>query len=347
MSGTVSKGPIQMRIGEFDLKEKVLVVAEIGNNHEGNFNLAKDLVRKAAECGVNAVKFQTFKTEHYVSRSEVARFNQLKSFELSHSQFEELSRLTHSLDLLFISTPFDLVSAVFLETMVDAYKIASGDNNFYPLIGRVAQTGKPLIISTGSSDAGDVGKIVSFVRERLPGQDVSRKLAILHCVSSYPVALEQANLRSIQYLRESFDCAVGYSDHTMGVEASVMAVALGAQIIEKHFTLNKQFSNFRDHQLSADPDEMRELVQRIRIAESMLGVSMKIIQPCEESAIGTTRRSIVAGADLAQGHRIIWSDLTWIRPAGGLSPGEEHVLLGKVLKRSVRFGEQLRMSDVE
>ena len=336
-----------MRIGDFDLEKKVLVVAEIGNNHEGNFAIAKELVRKAAECGVDAVKFQTFKTEHYVSSSDAARFARLKSFELSYSQFEELSRLARSLGLLFMSTPFDLTSADFLDTIVDAFKIASGDNNYYPLIAQVVRTGRPVIISSGASDFQQVARTVEFVM-RQPAEDgVAGRFAILHCVSGYPTPLDQANLRAIQVLADHFDYTVGYSDHTIGVMAALLAVALGARIIEKHFTLDKNFSDFRDHQLSADPAEMRELVRQVRVSSSMLGERNKVIQPCEEAVASAIRRSIVAGADLPAGHRITWSDLTWIRPASGLAPGEEQILVNRVLKRNVRFGEQLRASDVE
>ena len=151
----------------------------------------------------------------------------------------------------------------------------------------------------------------------------------------------------IQVLSGQLKIPVGYSDHTEGVDAAPIAVSLGACIIEKHFTLDKHFSEFRDHQISADPREMRELVQRIRKTSLMLGMAEKTIQPSEVSAVQAIRRSIVAGADLPQGHRLAWPDLTWIRPAGGLAPGEEGVLVGKVLRRNVQFGEPLGVSDVE
>lgn len=338
---------MKMRISRYDVKEKVLIVAEIGNNHEGNFELAQRLVREAAACGVDAVKFQTFRTEHVVGRLDEERFRRLQSFELGYTQFGELSELAHSLGLLFLSTPLDLASAEFLSSIVDCYKIASGDNNFYPLISRVAQTGKPLIISSGLSDVAQVARTVAFVRKEWEASNLVGELAILHCVTSYPVAPEEANLRAIQFLGERFDVPVGYSDHTVGIDAALLAVALGARIIEKHFTLDKNFSDFRDHRLSAEPAEMADLVRRIRMAALMLGAREKVIQPCEKAVVQTVRRSIVASADLPRGHRLTWSDLTWIRPGGGLAPGEEHLLVGKLLKHSVGFGELLRPSDVE
>jgi N,N'-diacetyllegionaminate synthase len=336
-----------MQIANFNLEEKVLVVAEIGNNHEGNFEVAKELVRKAAECGVDAVKFQTFQTEHYVSRSDVERFRRLKSFELSYEQFAELARLARTLNLLFFSTPFDLASAEFLESVVDAYKIASGDNNFYPLIAYAAHTGKPMIISTGASDFQQVLRTVNFVKQLWAENQIAGQLAMLHCVSSYPVPIEQANLRAIQFMAERLDCPVGYSDHTAGSDAAVVAVAFGARIIEKHFTLDCRYSDFRDHQLSADPAAMRQLVERVRAASLMLGEYAKQIQPCEESAVSAIRRGVVAGADLPAGHTIASSDLTWVRPVGPLAPGEEQVLIGKTLNHSVQFGDRLSARDVE
>lgn len=336
-----------MRIGEFDLEKKVLIVAEIGNNHEGNFNLAEDLVRKAAECGVDAVKFQTFRTERLVAPSDGRRFQQLKSFELSYAQFMELSRLAHSLGLLFISTPLDLKSAEFLEGLVDAYKIASGDNNFYPLIAQVVKTGKPVMISSGASDYAQVDRTVAFVKDQWGGQPTECPLAILHCVSSYPVPLDEANLGAIGFLSRKLDVPVGYSDHTLGLDASLAAVAVGARIIEKHFTLDKNFSQFRDHQLSADPVEMQELVSRVRAVTSMLGSGEKVLQPCEEASAHIIRRSIAAASDLPRGHRLEWSDLMWVRPGDGLAPGEERLLIGRELKRDVRLGEKLLVTDIK
>ncbi len=336
-----------MRIGEIDLNEGVLIVAEIGNNHEWNFATAKKLVREAAACGAGAVKFQTFRIEHYVSRSDEAVYQRLKRFELGTAQFEELANLSHSLGLLFISTPFDLGSAALLEPLVDAYKIASGDNNFYPLIERVCRTGKPIILSSGLSDLQVIKRSKAFIEEQWRKDGIRQDLAVLHCVSSYPVPPGQANLAAIGTLARELECTVGYSDHTIGIRACVVAAALGARIIEKHFTLEKRYSDFRDHQLSADPVKMAGLVGQVAEVRVLLGTGEKIVQPCEAVTVAAIRRSIVAGRDLAKGHVLAGSDLTWIRPAGGLPPGEEHLLIGKVLNHSVRFGEQLLPSDVE
>jgi len=336
-----------MKIGGFNLTQKVLVVAELGNNHEGDFATAQKLVGEAGACGVGAVKFQVFRTRHFVSAGDRARYDRLSSFELSYEQFEELHRLAKSLGLLFIATPLDLESAAFLEGIVDAYKIASGDNNFYPLIERVCRTGRPIILSSGLTDIDGIRKSKAFIEERWRTFGIRQNLAILHCVSSYPVPPEQANLGAIPMLIRELECTVGYSDHTLGIQACVIAAALGARIIEKHFTLDRQYSDFRDHQLSADPTEMAGLVRQIAEVGVFLGTGEKIVQAAEAESARLARRSIVAGADLPAGHRVRWEDVTWIRPATGLPPGEEARIVGKRLRRAVAFGEPILPADVE
>lgn len=336
-----------MIIGDINTENKVLIIAEIGNNHEGNMDNAIRLVHEAAACGVDAVKFQTFKTEKFVSITDTARFERLKSFELTYSQFSQLSQLAHSLGMLFISTPLDLESAQFLDSIIDAYKIASGDNNFFHLLDEVTKTGKPVIISTGASDPELIFNAVSALEKGWEKYHKRSDLAILHCVSCYPAPENQVNLQIISYLADKYQYSIGYSDHTKGIEASVLAVACGARIIEKHFTLDNSFSSFRDHQLSADPKDMSELVRRIRSASVLIGSKDKKVQPCESELNIAIRRSIVAGIGMEMGHSIGFSDLMWIRPGDGLAPGNEYKLLGKRLKRSVKFGEPLHESDVE
>lgn len=335
-----------MKLGGLDSLKRPIVIAEIGNNHEGQIDVAEQLVREAARCKADAVKFQTFRTDHYVSRHDEARYKRLKSFELTAAQFGDLGRLARSLGLLFLSTPFDLASVDILEPLVDAFKISSGDINFYPLIDRVTSTGKPVILSTGASNLSLVKKTVDFVRERQSRANGDEPLAVLHCVSSYPVPLEQANLRALTTLKSQLRCTIGYSDHTIGIQAVLAAVVLGAEVIEKHFTLDKHFSDFRDHTISADPLEMAELVRQIPLIQMLLGSGEKVIQSCELASEAAIRRSIVAGKDLLRGHRLDWNDLTWIRPAGGLAPGEEGTVIGKALKHDVTFGERLEAGDV-
>lgn len=326
----------------------VLVIAEIGNNHEGNMDIASRLVHEAAECDLDGVKFQTYKTELFVNPADKERYQRMKSFELSYSQFTELADLAHSLGLLFISTPLDLESARFLNSIVDAFKIASGDNDFFPLIDEVVRTGKPVILSTGASQLDLIDRTVTYIDESCKKNQNHTDLAILHCVSCYPVPEEQAALQAIKSLSDLYkDYTVGYSDHTIGIEAAVASVATGARIVEKHFTLDKNFSTFRDHQLSADPREMREMMQRVRLISRMMGSGDKTLQPCETTMNPLIRRSIAARTDLRAGHRICWDDLMWIRPSSGIRPGKELTIIGKKLKHEMKRGDFFSLECLE
>jgi len=336
-----------MRIGAIDVRDTVLVVAEIGNNHEGDFGVAKELVARAAESGAQAVKFQTFQTRYFVSRRDAARFARLSGFELSYPQFAELAARARACGLAFISTPLDLESARFLEGIVDAYKVASGDNDVYPLLECIARTGKPVIISSGMSELAGVHAAKRTVEAVWRSAGIAQELAVLHCVSSYPAPPDEVNLAVLPLLARELGCVIGYSDHTQGIEASVLAVALGARIIEKHFTLDKHYSDFRDHQLSADPPELARLVAAIERARILLGRPEKRVQPSEEATAKVARRSIAAVRDLAAGHTMALDDLMWIRPPGGLRPGEEARLIGRRLRRAVAAGDQILASDVE
>lgn len=337
-----------MRLGQASTDDRPLVVAEIGNNHEGRFDVAERLVREAANAGVDAVKFQTFKTHLFTAPVDPARIARLEGFELGYERFAELGRLARSLGIGFFSTPLDLESARFLAPRVDAFKIASGDNDFVQLLDFACESGKPVIVSTGMTDLAGVATIEervgrSWARHGVEGAE----LALLHCVSAYPVPVEQANVAAVATLRARFPRAiVGYSDHTTGLDACLLAVALGARIVEKHFTLDKHFSDFRDHQLSADPAEMRELVRRVAEASSLLGDGAKRVMPCEAPVAAVARRSVSAARDLAAGHVLSADDLVCLRPAGGIEPERLGSLVGKTSTRALARGEQLRETDV-
>lgn len=328
-----------MRVGSFDTASQVLIVAEIGNNHEGSVEAAHELVERAADAGADAVKFQTFRTDAFVSPADEARYARMRRFELSPDEFGDLARHAHDRSLLFLTTPLDLESVGALLPVVDAFKVASGDIDFFPLLDALAAAGKPVVISTGQSELDEVDRAV----EALGGA-----VGILQCVSSYPAPDREMNLLAVGVLAERFPaCTIGYSDHTTGLDAAPLAVACGARIVEKHFTLDKGYSDFRDHALSADPDDLRELVRRVRAAETLLGARRKEIQPSEYEARHALRRSIAAVGDLDAGHVLGVGDLVWTRPADGLRPGEEGLLLGRRLRRAVAAGEHLRADDVD
>ncbi len=274
-----------MRSATSTLASASLVVAEIGNNHEGDADVARELVERAADAGADAVKLQTFEPERFVRPREPERAcSSSRGFQLPRGRGHERSPSWRaSSGWPFISTPLDLGALELLEPLVDAYKIASGDNDFLPLLERVADTGQPIMISTGLAELPEIEAAVDVaegalarardragagrpaLRQRLPGQPP-----------------RQSNLAAIAALREALGCTVGYSDHTLGIEACVAAAALGARIIEKHFTLDHDFSDFRDHQLSADPGELRELVDRVAdppAAKALLGAGRSRARP--------------------------------------------------------------------
>ena len=329
-----------MRLGSADTEKQVAVVAELGNNHEGDMAVARELVERAAECGVHAVKLQAIEPRLLVRPQETARIEQLERYRLDPDQFAELADLARSLGLGFSCTPFHLDAVDWLEPLVDAFKIASGDNDVLPLIESCARTGNPVIVSLGMSGAAEGRRARDVVHA------AGAEFAALHCVSAYPAPPEAAHLATIPWLIGELDCTVGYSDHTLGIEACVAAAALGARILEKHFTLDHEFSDFRDHQLSAEPAEMSELVRRVALAGSLVGAPADGMLPEEEAVAAAARRSICAAGDLEQGHVLEPGDLTCLRPAEGMSPGREHELVGRALRRPVTFGEPLSPDDV-
>lgn len=326
-----------MKIEAFDTDERVFVVAEIGNNHEGDFALAQEMIGRAAEAGVDAVKFQTFKPENYVSVNDPERLDRLRSFAFDYPQFRVLSNLAAQSEVLFFSTPFDIESACFLDALQPVFKISSGDNTFLPLIDTVAGFGKPTILSTGLVGLDYLESVQRRWAEKKSG---NAELALLHCVSSYPVPVENANLRAIATMRARFPATtIGYSDHTIGIEAAILSVALGARIVEKHFTIDHDYSDFRDHKLSADPAEMRTLVDRIRHTELLLGSGEKEPRPSEDALRTAVRRSIGAIRSLPGGTTLSLDDLTWLRPGDGIPPGNESEVVGRVLEHPLQKGE--------
>jgi len=335
-----------MIIEQLDTDQNVLVIAEIGNNHEGSLALAERMICLAAEAGAGAVKFQTIVPDRLVSVSQTNRIEELKRFSLSYGDFEKLAKIAEREKIIFLSTPFDIESARFLEPLVPAFKIASSDNKFLPLIAEIAGTGKPIVLSTGLASMEDIFDIRDYVYEIWNKKGIQQEMAVLHCVSCYPTPVSDANLLAIRSL-EKLDVTVGYSDHTLGIDAAILSVALGARIIEKHFTVDKNYSDFRDHRLSADPAELALLVRKVKDATILLGKAGKHIADCEAGDVEVIRRSIVAKDFIEKGTVIRWDHLNWVRPGHGLSPGNEDELLGKRLKYNKKPGEMILPEHVE
>lgn len=330
-------------IDSFDIDRNVFVIAEIGNNHEGDVALAEEMVGLAAQAGAHAVKFQSIRPDELVSPQQTDRIEQLSRYQLSSEDHQRLADLAKQEGVTFLSTPFYLDAIEMLNPLVPAFKIASGDNNFQPLLEKVAESGKPILLSCGIADQNDVSAAQRVILNKWQENDICSFLVLMHCVSSYPTAPADADLAAIKRLQEIADL-VGYSDHTLGVDAAVIAAGLGACVIEKHFTIDKNYSAFRDHQLSADPRELKELCERVALASEMVQPSGSLRD--SGSNEHAARRSIAARRDLPAGRVIGRDDITWLRPGGGFAPDEEDAVLGRTLERAVRAGDMFRPADL-
>lgn len=335
-----------MKIKNFDLKKKVFIIAEIGNNHEGSFKIAKKLILLAAKAGADAVKFQTYKTENFIRKEDAKRFKQLKKFELTYEQFKKLKKFAHQNKMRFISTPLDIESANFLIKNTDVIKIASGDNNFFPLIENILNSKKSIIISTGMTNFTQIKKMLRIIFKIIGKKNAKKRIGLLHCVTNYPVENSFANLKSIKFLKDKLDLTIGYSDHTIGPEASMAAVGLGARIIEKHFTIDKKFSKFRDHALSADYLDLRNMIISIRKIEKQLGSYNKEIQKSEKKMIKMVRRSGYLKRNMALNEKLKIKDINFFRPA--LTENFLHLykIIGMKLRRKSRSNQILKLKDL-
>lgn len=330
-------------------KKKVFLIAEAGNNHEGDFKVAKKLISEAKKSGADAVKFQTFVPELFVSTQEKKRFNKLKKFRLSFEEFKKLSEYARSKKIIFFSTPLDSKSASFLNTIQNIFKIASSDSNYTILLNQISGFNKDIILSTGMTDINTVKKSKKLIFNNWKKTKKIKKnnLCLMHCVSSYPVPPNEANLNAIKTLIKNFgDCIIGYSDHTIGNQASLAAVTLGAKVIEKHFTLSKTFSKFRDHKLSATPEEFKKLANDIRILENMLGSGEKKIQNSEKIAFNYMRRSAVASKIIYKNKKIKSSDIKWIRTKGGLKINFLNKIINKKTRKMIRKEDKINLKYI-
>ena len=330
--------------------KKVYVIAEAGVNHNGDFELAQKLIEAAKAAKADAVKFQTFKTENILTRSasmadyqkenlgfEKTQFQMIKSLELSRTQFIELKAKAESVGIDFLSTPDDEDSLDFLVDDMDLpmIKIGSGEVTNLPFLRQIAAKQKPLILSTGMSTLGEVERAVHTIR-----QINIQELILLHCTTNYPCPPQEVNLRAMRTLQKAFNVRVGYSDHTVGCEVSVAAVAIGAEIIEKHLTLDKNMEG-PDHKASLEPHEFAEMVNQIRSIEMALGNGVKWPNPSEEKIKTKIRRRVVAARDLREGSTLKMGDLSFKRADNGIFVDHADELVGKILKKSLEMDESI------
>ena len=326
---------------------RTFIIAEAGVNHNGDMRLARRLVTAASRAGADAVKFQTFRAEQLVSvfapkadyqrRTTDAResqFAMIKQLELGWNDHRRLLQYAVSRGIRFLSTPFDEESADLLERLgVSLFKIPSGEITNHPFLRHVARKRKPMIVSTGMSSLAEVGAAVNVIRSA-----GNRRITLLQCVTAYPAPMRDVNLRAMETMRRAFGLDVGYSDHTTGIEAPIAAVALGASVIEKHFTIDRALPG-PDHKASLEPAELAAMVSAIRNVELALGDGVKRMMPCERRNARVARKSLVAAVPIARGEPFTRHNVARKRPGTGISPARLGSVIGRRARRSFRKDE--------
>lgn len=290
------------------ISKKPYIIAEIGNNHEGNFNNATRLIEAAKKSGANAAKFQTFIPELYHTQLDEDRMEALKRFQLSFKQFEELALYSHELGLDFISTPFDFESLSFLSSIADAIKISSGDSVWIDFVEEASKLNAPLIISTGATTNSEIQNSLKVAYKHKKKDDIF----LLHCTSDYPAKEENSNMLQFENLKEMHQGPMGFSDHTRTNIAALLAFSMGARIFEKHITLDNNFSDFRDHQVALNPEDFSQYSNSIHLAYSSLGSSE--CSEAEEKIKKFIRRSPRAKSKILKGEQIQSQNFYWVRP---------------------------------
>ena len=323
------------------MKNKVLIIAEAGVNHNGEINLAKQLIDAAVDEGVDYVKFQTFNSKKLVSKfAEKASYQKtntkdenesqlamLQKLEMSKEMHFELIDYCRSKNIKFLSTAFDLESVDFLhELNIDLFKIPSGEMTNLPYLRKIGGLGKPVILSTGMGSLEEIGEAMNAL---IKAGTKKENITILHCNTEYPTPMSDVNLLAMNTIGKTYDVPVGYSDHTLGIEVPIAAVALGATVIEKHFTLDKTMEG-PDHIASLEPHELTSMVKSIRNIEKALGFDEKIASASESKNIQISRKSIVASKNIQKGEIFSEENLTVKRPGNGISPMRWDDFIGKI-----------------
>ncbi|MBU2510502.1 N-acetylneuraminate synthase [bacterium] len=343
-----------MGLGKNVTSKRCNIIAEIGVNHNGDLDLAYKMIDVAKSCGADAVKYQTFSADALVTyntpkvayqnnttSTEESHYEMIRKLELPWEDHHSLFQFCKSIGIEFISTPYDIESALFLDELgVQTYKTASADIVDLPLHELLAGLDKPVIIATGMASLGEIETVISLYRERN-----NNKVTLLHCVSNYPCSDASLNLRVMATLQQAFHVPVGFSDHSIGSDAAMIAIALGATVIEKHFTLDKDMTG-PDHKASADPKEFSELVQKIRKTELMLGSPVKRIQTEECQMAEVSRKSVTLSKSMMRNEIIERSHLSMKRPGTGLSASDIPKLLGKKVRSNFPKNHQLKWTDL-
>jgi len=341
-----SDGPDSFTLFGRDLASEVGVIAEIGVNHEGDLKAAEALTEAAAGAGADAVKFQSYTPERFSTTDDAERFARISRFGLSKDDHRRLAEVAKSCGIHFFSSAISEDWVPLIAELGSAIKIASGDLNFEPVIRLAARTGRPVVLSTGGGTAEEVARAVDWVQEEVAAEGVPQRLVIMHCVSSYPTPIEMANLLSIPFLREQFGVPVGWSNHVIEPEACLAAVALGATTVEIHVTDRREGRDFRDHELSFEPDQLAELVAGLRRVRSSLGTYGKVPQQSELEVLPLIRKGIVAARDLPAGTALSRDDLMFARPASEFSWHDIDLVVGRMLTAPVSVGGLIRKHNL-
>lgn len=328
----------------------VYIIAEAGVNHNGSFDIACKLIDSAKAAGVDCIKFQTFKSKNLVSHAarkaeyqrnttgDGSQIDMLKELELTYDEFLALKDYCDTVEISFLSTPFDFESIYFLNSIdMPFWKIPSGEVTNYPYLVALAKTGKPVVMSTGMCDMTEIKSAVDVLRN-----NGTEEISLLHCNTEYPTPYEDVNLRAMLTIRDELGLKIGYSDHTKGIEVPIAAVALGASIIEKHFTLNRNMEG-PDHKASLEPDELAKMVSSIRNIEKALGNGDKKPSPSEKKNMMVARKSIVAAKHIEAGQILSENNITVKRPGSGISPVKWNEILGT---RAIRDFEEDELIEI-
>lgn len=335
------------------MNKRIFIIAEAGVNHNGDIAIARQLVDAAAASGADAVKFQTFQADKIISRSAKkaeyqkqktdpgeSQLDMVRKLELSRDDHEKLIEYCSIKGIMFLSTPFDFDSIELLDTLgMQIFKIPSGEINNLPYLRRMGSLGKEIIMSTGMATLGEVETALQILVESGTRKD---KLTILHCNTEYPTPFEDVNLSAMVTIREALKVKTGYSDHTPGLVIPIAAAALGARVIEKHFTLDKRMDG-PDHNASLEPDELSEMVKSIRIIEQSMGDGIKQPSSSEYKNLEIARKSIVAACDIGEGETFTEDNITAKRPGSGMSPMLWDLVLGKMAKRTFKEDELISL----
>ena len=330
------------------------IIAEAGVNHNGKLELAKKLVDAAVDANVDAVKFQTFKSEGVVTNkadtAEYAKKNigknlkqieMIKNLELKYSDFKDLKKYCDDRNIMFLSTPHSFDAIDFLDELIPAFKFGSGDLTNIPSLEYAAKKGKSMILGTGMATLKEVNEAVRAIKET-----GNKQIIVLHCTTNYPCPFEAVNMNAMKTMQDNLDCLVGYSDHTMGITVPIMAAMLGAVVIEKHFTLDRNLPG-PDHKASLEPNELKNMVTEIRNVEKAMGIFEKKPTDSEKEIMKIVRKSIVANSDIKKNEIIKKEMLDIKRPGTGIPPFEIDSVVGKTVKKDIEKDTVIKWSDLQ